>query len=310
MRSRILIIGSGAVGAVYGHHLVKAGCQVNFLVRDRQSPNSSMPRPLHRYRFVGKPVTEQQHLRVLTQAHRHWDQVWLTLPSDALYSDWLAEQLAVFDDHTPLISWTPDFRDQAQLQQLWRGPLQRGLIGLISFHTPLPQQSTPESGFGYLLPPRSAMLDNSPAGRQAAALLRAGGLPSTVMKDLDWFAARSTALMITAISALELADWSLAKLAHSHWLSEASRAAREATAISAAFLGHRGSNHVPGPLLLRALMALAPRVMPFDLESYLRYHFSKVSKQTRLMLDHWRDEGQHRALPTTALEKLRAAFPA
>lgn len=305
MRNRILIIGSGAVGAVYGQHLVRAGCQVNFLVRDRHSPNSVMPRPLHRYRFIGKPVSGQQQLRVLTQAHRHWDQVWLTLPSDALYSDWLREQLSVFDAATPLISWTPDFRDHAHLQSLYRGPVQRGLIGLISFHTPLPGYSAPQGGFGYLLPPRSAMLDNSNAGRQAAALLRAGGLPSTVLNDLDWFAARSTALMISAIAALELANWSLHELARSPWLAEAGRAAREATAISAAFLGRRRSAPVPGPLLLRTLMALAPRVMPFDLQTYLHYHFSKVGEQTRLMLDHWLDEAGQHQLPAEGLRDLR-----
>jgi hypothetical protein len=310
MRQRILIIGSGAVGAVYGHHLARAGCQVNFLVRSLSSSNSSMPRTLHQYRWLGRPTPTSQHLRVLTRAHRHWDQVWLTLPSDALDSPWLAEQLSVFRADTPMISWTPDFRDHSKLTALYAGPVQRGLIGLISFHTPLPGTNSPSDGFGYLLPPRAAMLDDSRPGQQAAALLRAGGMPAVSVRDLDWFIARATALNITAIAGLELAHWSLAKVRQGPWLDIACAAAREAILISAAYLKREAgfAARLPQPLLMNLISRLAPKVMPFPLETYLEYHFSKVGDQTRLMLDHWIDEGVQRGLATDALKQLREAL--
>lgn len=310
MRQRILIIGSGAVGAVYGHHLVKAGCQVNYLVRSKKSSNSAMPRNLYQYRLLGKTTMQRQHLRVIDKAYRDWDQVWLTLPSDALDSPWLAEQLAVFDSETPLISWTPDFRDGEKLAKLYKGPIQYGLIGLISFHTPLPGTSSPGEGFGYLLPPRSAMLDNSRPGQQAAALLRAGGLPAVALKDLPWVGARSTALMIPSISALELAGWSLKAVRSGPWLNIACAAAREATVISAAYLGREAgmAAKLPQPLLMNVITRLAPKVMPFPLEVYLQYHFSKVGVQTRLMLDHWIEEGHRRGLPTDSLQALRSGL--
>jgi hypothetical protein len=312
MRQRILIIGSGAVAAVFAHHLVQAGCQVSFLVRSKKSPNSRTPRTLHQYHFLGSPTPRQQHLRVITQAYRHWDQVWLTLPSDALDSPWLAKQLSVFDSDTPLISWTPDFRDHDTLARLYPGPVQHGLIGLISFHTPLPGQDTPAEGFGYLLPPSSALLDNSRAGRQAAALLRAGGLPARSIKDLNGLAARATAISIPTIAALELSGWSLADLRGSEQLNQSCQASREAMHISAA---HQGQTvgmaaKLTRPGLLNMLTLVAPKVMPFPLETYLRYHFSKVGDQTRLMLDHWIEEGQQRNLPTTALQALRKALAA
>ncbi|PKM22567.1 MAG: hypothetical protein CVV10_03645 [Gammaproteobacteria bacterium HGW-Gammaproteobacteria-14] len=279
MSTRILIIGSGAVGAAFGHHLVQAGCQVNYLVRSRKSSNSVMPRELHRYRF----------------------------PSDALDSDWLKKQLSVFDSDTPLISWTPDFGDHARLAAIYPGPVQHGLIGLISFHTPLPGTSQPGDGFGYLLPPRSAVLDNSRAGQQAAALLRAGGMPSASIDHLDWFGARATALNINAIAALEICDWSLREVRRSVHLQTACAAAREAIIISAAYLNRDAglAAQLPRPLLLKTLTALAPKVMPFPLETYLKYHFSKVGEQTRMMLDNWIREGTSRSLPVGALSELR-----
>ncbi|MDF1629912.1 MAG: 2-dehydropantoate 2-reductase N-terminal domain-containing protein [Alcanivoracaceae bacterium] len=310
MRPRILIIGSGAVAAVYAHHLVKAGCQVTFLVRDKSSANSAMPRQLHQYKFVGKATATQQRLRVITQAYPDWDQVWLTLPSDALTSPWLAEQLAVFGSDTPLISWTPDFRDDEILRKIYKGPLQHGLIGLISFHTPLPGEQTPAQGFGYLLPPRSAMLDNSRVGQQAAALLRTGGLPAVSMKDLEWFSARSTSVMVPLIAGLEMANWSLSEMRSSKWLGIACQSCRQATLISANYMQRDAgiSAKLPQPLLVSMISRLAPKVMPFPLETYLQYHFSKVGVQTRQMLDHWIEEGNARGLDASALQTLRTGL--
>lgn len=307
MRPRILMIGSGAVAAVYAHHLVRAGCQVNFLVRDKNSINSVMPRPLYQYHFVGKSGETRQHLRVITRAYPDWDQVWLTLPSDALTSPWLAEQLAVFGSDTPLISWSPDFRDDEILRRLYKGPLQHGLTGLISFHTPLPDEQSPPSGFGYLLPPRSVMLDNSRAGQQAAALLRSGGLPAVSIKDLEWFSARSTATMVPLIAGLEMAGWSLSRMRSSEWLGIACASCREATVIAASYMQREAgiAAKLQQPRLVSLISRLAPKVMPFPLETYLQYHFSKVGVQTRQMLDHWIEEGSERGLPANALRALR-----
>jgi hypothetical protein len=47
---------------------------------------------------------------------------------------------------------------------------------------------------------------------------------------------------------------------------------------------------------------------PFDLERYLRHHFTKVGEQTRLMLDDLIGEGAARGLPVTRLRRLRASL--
>lgn len=307
MRSRILIIGSGAVAAVYAQHLVRAGCQVNFLVRDVNSANSVMPRSLHQYHFTGKPSVTLQHLRVINKAYPDWDQVWLTLPSNALQSEWLAEQLAVFNADTPLISWSPDFRDDEILSRLYKGPLQHGLIGLIGYQTPLPGELAPTEGIAYLAPPGAALLDNSEAGQQAAALLRSGGLSAKSVADLPWLSARGTALLVPLIAGLELAGWSLSQLRRTPWQAIACEASREALFIAAAYLQRRPGMvaKLPQPALVSLLTRLAPKVLPIPLESYLQYHFSKVGEQSRQMLDHWIAEGEARSMNVTALQSLR-----
>ena len=89
-----------------------------------------------------------------------------------------------------------------------------------------------------------------------------------------------------------------------------SAAAREATVISAAYLGREAgmAAKLPQPLLMNVITRLAPKVMPFPLEIYLQYHFSKVGVQTRMMLDHWIEEGHRRGLPTGSLQELRSGL--
>lgn len=307
---RILIIGSGAVGAVYGHYLASAACRVTYLVRDRNSDNARMPRTLHHYPLVGAPRPRSQYLRVVTLADSSYDQVWICLPSTALADPWLAKQLTRIGAQTPVLLWTPDMRDKARIEGLHPGPLTRALIGLISFQTPLPGESTPSAGIGYLAPPRSAVIENTDAGKQAAGWLRQGGLSVTLMNDLPVHTARMTALLQPAIAALEVCGWSLAALRQSKWLRIASDASNEARHIGEHYLGARQTRSLPGKTLaMRSLLWLAPPLSPFPLETYLHYHFAKVGAQTREMFDGWISGGHEAGLPTASLEALRNALP-
>lgn len=308
---RILIIGSGAVGAVYGHHLAMAACRPTYLIRDTKSENSRMPRTLHRYSLVGKKIeSRQQHLRTITLGCTGWDQVWICLPSNTIESPWLLKQLAHLSPDTPIILWSPDFRDRDILQKHYAGPISRALIGIISFQTPLPGKSAPSKGIAYLAPPRSAVLENSEAGIQAAAWLKAGGLPTAIHDNLALHEARMTALLQPVIAALEITEWSLKKLRQSQWLAVATTAAREAKAIGETYLGTKPSRSIPGQhFLLKSAITVAPAFMPFPLEPYLHYHFSKVSEQTRMMLDGWIAQGKRSTLPVTSLVALRDALP-
>lgn len=316
---RILIIGSGAVGAIYGAYLAQAGCHTAFLVRDRESINSRMPRTLHHYSTFAvlnkKHSSKQQNLRVIDQAHTGWDQVWICLPSNAIYSDWLTSQLSKIGPNTPIILWSPDFRDQQRIAAIHKGPISRALIGLISFQTPLPGEHTPSHGIAYLAPPRSAVLENSAAGKQATQWLRQGGLPAIGMNNLSAHEASMTAQLQPLIAALECCDWSLSSLRKSALLATACDAANEAARIGAHFLDDSSAaanrtHSLPGKRwLFKLAIFAAPALSPFPLQTYLRYHFGKVGEQTRQMFDGWIDYGQQNKLPTSALTALRQALP-
>ena len=307
---RILIIGSGAVGAVYGHYLAQAGCRPCFLVRNRDSRNSRMPRTLHHYSLLGRLTSQTQNLRVIDRASTGWDQVWLCLPSSSIEDPWLHQQLALLAPDTPLLIWTPDLRDRERLAAIHPGPISQALIGLISFQTPLPGESTPASGIAYLSPPRSAVLENSESGRQAAAWLSEGGLSTTVMDNLPLHEARMTALLQPVIAALEICNWSLKSLRASPLLATAGQAMTEARHIGERYLGHPPSRTFMNQrLLLKALLRLAPPLSPFPLETYLHYHFGKVGEQTRQMLDGWISQGEKLSSPSRALQQLRQALP-
>lgn len=308
MSTRILLIGSGAVGAVYAQALVKSGCQVTFLVRDKSSPNAAMPRQLHQFGLTGKVQSERQLLRTVEEAGPHYDQAWLCTPSTALESDWLRSQVSALGERTELICWTPDIADMETLATLHRGPLAQGLIGLISFQTPLPGEANPSPGIGYYLPPGSAVLDTTPAGTRAATLLRAGGVPTDQRNDLAWWEARLASVTICAVAALEHNAWSLKGLRKSPDLALACAAAREAMAVNAASLGVKPgiAPRLPLSSILRFVLAVGPRVMPFPLETYLHYHFSKVGEQTRQVISSWIARGDGLAQDTRALQTLRA----
>jgi 2-dehydropantoate 2-reductase len=56
------------------------------------------------------------------------------------------------------------------------------------------------------------------------------------------------------------------------------------------------------------VLRLAPVLMPFDLETYLAYHFTKVGDQTRQHLQTLIEVGRARKLPVEAIVALRATL--
>jgi len=56
--------------------------------------------------------------------------------------------------------------------------------------------------------------------------------------------------------------------------------------------------------VVRLALAVAPRLMPLDLETYLRVHFTKVGDQTRDFLRTYTSLGEAAGLPTGALARL------
>ena len=95
----ILIVGAGAVGRVYGHHLAKGGARVSVWVRPRHEAELRAGVEVHRVRSRKKRERERfVPAEVLTTfdaiAARRFDQIWLCVPGDALVGGWIDELLA------------------------------------------------------------------------------------------------------------------------------------------------------------------------------------------------------------------------
>ena len=110
----ILIVGAGAVGVVYGWHLKQAGHHVVFYTKAKYLDEVRAGLNLHR---IGRRHSTEQHWsRPACTASSddvraaNWDQVWLTVSSDAVRSPSMTPLLAAVGNAT-VICLQPDMED-------------------------------------------------------------------------------------------------------------------------------------------------------------------------------------------------------
>lgn len=315
----VLIVGAGAVGQVYGHHLQAGGARLGYFVKPKHADAARRGfalYPLNRRNPRAEPV-RFAGFDVMTEpsevARRHWDQVWLAIPSPALTGTGIEPLIAATGAATILVL-QPGLRDVELLRSICSPErLIEGVIVMISYQAPLPGENVPEPGVAYWFPPFSATPLSGPRERVAPVvrLLRAGGCPAKAVPNASRRAAALSAMLMPLLAGLEAEDWSLAALRRSPRLDQGIRATRQAMAVAAAFHDRPApwASHLVTPLLMRLVSRAAPRLVPLDLESYLRYHFTKVGDQTRLMLSTYVDEGNRRGYPVDAITELTRALP-
>lgn len=290
--TRVLFVGAGAVGQLVGMHAQQAGAHVSYFVRPKYMGEVTRGFTFHEHRTLTKAPAPHTMVpdAVLTDLSElqdeHFDQVYLCMSSTALRrGDWFEH----FADHLGadvLISFQPGPEDRTFLLRHWPAEfLLMGMIGFVAYQAPLPGESLPADTLAYWHPPASkSMLSGDPVVRdQAYKLLRRGGMPIDKTDDVPLSAGLATAFLSTFLIGLELEGWSWASVRRGPRLRQVTAAQREAIKIMA---NHHHIKPPPWRSLLRAgptalAIGLAPRVTPFDLEVYFRYHFTKVGDQTR-----------------------------
>jgi Ketopantoate reductase PanE/ApbA len=308
---KILIVGAGAVGQVYGWHLRQAGHDISFFVKTKYQDEVAAGLNLYRLKHTGTRHhvwPQVQTLSALSEvAAESWDQVWLTLSSDALRGE-LATQLLGVVGQATVVCLQPDLEDGAYVKAHLPSPTQmvQGLITFISYQSPLPNQTGPE-GIAYFLPPLSPGLFAGEHQRVHSVVqaLKAGGISARITPDFAKAAAGAPALLQPLMLALEINDWQLSTLGSTH-LPLGLLAAGEALDVAHTHSGAdiRIMKKILIPRLWRIIIVLAKRVLPLDLEQMLHYHYSKVGVQSRLMLDTVIRLGQQHGLKTTSLQLL------
>lgn len=310
---KILVIGAGAVGQVYGRHLAAAGHEITFFVKPRYAEEVSAGLVLHRLGYLRTRLETWRDYGVISStaeiAVTAWDQIWLCVASDALRSELTREILARAGKAT-VVCLQPGPDDAGRIREQLASPHQvvQGLITFISYQSPLPGRPGPE-GMAYYLSALAPGLFSGEADRvkDVVQALRKGGMAARAVSSLDEAGGGGEGFLIPLVAALELNSWELDSFGRSSEFSLGREAALEALSILERDHGARvgRTRLLLNPLASRALLALAPRVLPLALEPYLEYHFSKVGTQTRQMLDSYVRLGESHGLPTRHLQELR-----
>jgi ketopantoate reductase len=278
-----VIVGAGAVGVVYADALMRAGHTVTYLVREKYVDVARAGERL----YVGKDVRSVVPSGVVSSPDAlaararevHVDVLWWCVPSNALDDTAFVAQVieAVGDALVVELSGGPS----ANAAISSRVPRERridGIIAYLAWQTPLPDGMEParEKGIALYCPPGPSSVFSGPRARVVVDALRAGGLRASVDADVTTKRAIGSALLTSFVIALEAAAWKLDDAART-----LGNGAREALAVMSRETGRSAFplTLVARPLVVRVVIALAKRVMPLPLETYLHHHFMKVRTQ-------------------------------
>ncbi|MDC0708706.1 2-dehydropantoate 2-reductase N-terminal domain-containing protein [Stigmatella sp. ncwal1] len=315
-RPRVLLVGAGAVGQVFGKFLKAAGCELSFLVKEQHVASTRAGFTLQKLsRFSHPPAVSLSGFGVLVSpqevAQQSWDQVWLCVSSTALREGTWASELARVTGEATWVMLQPALKDRDWLLQ-WvpATRLVSGMIPFISFQKPLTPGEPSAPGTAFWFPPMARGMFSGPPQRLQEVLrpLREGGYPAHEAPDVVRGTAVPTALLNVFVSGLETAGWSFERFLKGPSAKAVREAAREAVQIVEG-TSQKGPPALLRPLPLRLLL-LGSRLAPFDVETYVRVHFTKVSAQTRLMLGEYISLGKSAGLPVQHLEALLEALSA
>jgi 2-dehydropantoate 2-reductase len=311
---RVLIVGAGPVGQVFGHHLARGGADVTFLVKPQYAADCR--RGFALYPLGRKPRQAQQlaGFGVIAApaeaAATRWDHVYLTVSSIGLTAGgWLAELAAATGD-AAIVVLQPNLDDRAFVTSVVAPDrVVDGVIGFLAYHAPLPGETRfPGPGTAYWLPPAPSPFSGARAAEVVAALRR-GKLPAKQIRDAAAAAPFQSAVLYALLVALEAARWSFAELRTGDRLQLAARAAAQAMAIVSRQRGRPipwRIRLVARPVVLRIALRLARWIAPLDLETYLRIHFTKLGDQTRAGIASYLAHGQTAGMATDAIAQLAA----
>jgi hypothetical protein len=319
---KILIVGCGAVGQVWGFFLQVAGVELGLFDRPaaaeklrealaqgglplfqvtRSHRRDPIARRLERYRVIADAAEARQFAP---------DQIWFTVPSPVYYTEWFREFLREVPSQR-VVCFIPEGGRPEFIPQ---GGAERMVFGGTAF---MAWQGGPEAGGGmaggvnFWRPPLGIPLAGSEdACREVGQILKMAGFGYTAAGPDSRAQAATTAAMTAFVAGLELSGWSLREYRKSPWLARAAGACREAVlgqlpaagGIQCAMLG------VPVLSAVFYLVAiLLPLLVPFELEKYLKFHYTKTREQSAGLLELFIKDGEARNMP---VEKIRVLLKA
>lgn len=310
---RILIVGAGSIGQLYGYCFAEGGATVDVYVRPKYADDARDGFVLYDRK---RGLETSQHFEpseVLSEPEdleqRDYDAVVLCIPSNGLRGEWIEEFSANLGDAL-VVSLTPGLKDREFLAQYVDDDhLATGLITAVAYPAPMDGESAAEPGTAYWFPPLTPAMFEGPVDRldPVLAALENGGMKTRQVKNLAHRAAFGSAVLLPSVAVLETVDWSFADLrsdrSRRRLLADAKDEALSAVELHLDTKRPLGARFL-GPTTIRGLLLMAPVVPPFDLETYVRVHFTKVGEQTRLILEEYRARREDEGLESPALQQL------
>jgi len=318
---KVLVVGCGAVGQVFGLHLQKAGVELGFYARP-----GSADRLTQALEHEGMPLFQTSHFRRRDPiAHRlddyqvvtdvvgsqrfKPDQIWFTTPSPVYYSEWFREFLSQVPSERVVCFAPEGGRSEFIPESGGEGRFVFGGITFISWQGDLEGGGGRPEGVNFWLPPLAEipLMGTEEACYEVGELLKKAGFRSAAKNQgFHKMQAAVTAAMAALVAGLELSRWSFGPFRRSPWLNTAACGSREAA------LSQLSGDGIFTRMLLGILLSstgiffgtfFLPLFVPFDLEKYLKFHYTKTRDQTLTMLDVFAGDGERRGLP---VENIRA----
>jgi len=330
---KVLIVGAGAVGQVYGYHFHRGGAVVGFFVREKYAQDLK-DRPLvlqqlSQLHLRTKPVLFKEYEVVSSFAgvrEGHWDVVVVTISSASLQDgSWVRNLVASLPPAATVVNLGGGTLDQGLYLDAGL-PSERLVNGFISFsawQAPLPNENThpvgpipwpntqPALGYVKLIPlpfsgdPQRVIQVTSALNKGGMMSLR---LPAALFNCIYVLPAITTPLLI----ALEADRWSFKKLALGPRIPVTTQAIGEVLRVVAVEMKMPALAYLRffiWSIGLRIFLLLSIWAMPFDFEAFTSYHFQKVGAQTKLYCDHFIETGTERKISVKALSTLANSNP-
>lgn len=309
MKKEILIIGAGSVGLVFGYYLAKAGFSVTFYIKEKYKSELETGTFLYNLRKDKKlksPIhfTEFSTITSFGELNsKDWSQIYFCISSTALHSFDFDAFNSNIKGEPSIIKLQPGIEDLELLQKHYpKDRIVEGMISLISYPCPLPTENVDQAGTAFWLPPLSPIPFSGKKKRKDEIIktFKAAGVSASSSKDVFVDGLFPSAFLAGLVSSLELANWKFAELKKS---DELLNGFKELNNEIYGVLEQQYSLKTPLPIRLinrkwvfKLLINLAPMLVPFDLETYLKVHFSKVKDQSLFLLKNYKDAGHKRGV--------------
>jgi 2-dehydropantoate 2-reductase len=314
---RILIIGAGAIGQAFARHFHLGGAEVHLLVRPRQQAQAEAGLPLYplndkRYRTTADRLNLTIHVDQDSALQTPFDVIALAVSATALRKgDWL-QRLGRDRGHAGLLGLSGSADDADLIAEHCPGAdIAWAMLAIISFTAPLPGDADVEPGIAYWLVPFSKIAMSGPDAVMTPVLaaLSRGGMPVKRVPNVRVDAAFASPILTQTIHALECADWSFSTLRRDPTLLPlAVTSMRESWALAETVTGQKRpfALGLIRPMALRAVLRASRWLVPFSLERFFAYHYTKVADQTVFLADeHLKSAAEHGVEMPAATELLR-----